>query len=411
MKSWACWLLCALGIVFPFSVAGSNILLGSTLAVGIVSGIWWTGVRHMWTEYRGMSIAMLTYWGLMLIGLAWSSDRIWGLHVLGHQWFWLAVPVVVTALGQQCWRERFLAFLSLGLMLHLGYCVLQKFSYVHLAYPGSSADDATGFVGHISFGFIYGIWAGWLLHWGWKQSGWKRRSAWLLAAWAWVMIFAAQGRGGYIVALAIMVVVLWRHWIAAGWRRVVLPLALVAVMIGVLAAGPGKERLILTWNNMTGILHGDVNMMSSAGVRWVLLIGAVDAWKNHPILGVGTGGYPNAAEASMRAHPGLMISGSSGIPIREVHPHNMYLFSLARWGLFGLAVYLSLVATWVRTGWKIPWDQFESPIMALAGIALALDGLFAPTLEQYHSGVMLVMLLGLQLAAARTAHIGTHDGG
>jgi O-antigen ligase len=397
-KAIACWLLCALGLVFPFSVAATNILLGPALAIGLVSGAWWIGARHMWTEHRGLTMAMLAYWGLMAAGLAWSSDRMWGLHVIGHQWFWFAVPLVVAALGEDRWRYRFLAAMSVGLTLHLGLCILQKFGYVHLEFAGSTADDATGFIGHIGFGFIYGIWAGWLLHWGWKQSGWKRWGSWLLASWAWVMIFAAQGRSGYLVALAIMVAVLWNHWIGSGWRRSIPPLALLAVVVAVLAVGPGKERLAVTWQDISAIRHGDVR---DADPRWSMWIAAVDAWNTHPVLGVGTGGFPDAAKAAKKAHPNLSFGGFPGqIP---VHPHSMYFLSLARWGLFGLAAFVALVAVWIRVGWRLSWERLESPVMALSGIALALDGLFSPTMEQQGTGVMLVMMLGLGLASGRMA--------
>jgi O-antigen ligase len=393
------WLLCALGVVFPFSVAATSALLGSALAVGLLSGAWWVGGRQMWAECRPLSAAMLAYWGLMLVGLMWSSDPRWGLHVIGHQWFWLALPVAVASLGRKGWSKRFLASLSLGLTLHLGFCVLQRLGLVTIRdFGGSNAQDATGFIGHIGFGFIYGIWAGWLLHWGWKQPGWRRWGAWLLAAWAWVMIFAAQGRSGYLVALAIMVIVLWRHWIGAGWRRAALPLALLVAMLGVLAAGPGRERLTLTWQDIAAIRHGDVR---DTDPRWSMWIAAVDAWKSHPELGVGTGGFPAAARAAKRAHPHLRFAGAPGeIP---VHPHSMYLFSLARWGLLGLATFLALISIWIRTGWALAWDRPESPLMALSGIALTLDGLFAPTMEQQGTGVMLVMTLGLALASRRTA--------
>ena len=406
-KAVTCWLLCVLALVFPFSVAATSILLGTTLAIGLVSGTWWIGARHMWSDYRGLSTAMLAYWGLMVLGLVWSSDRMWGLHVLGHQWFWLAVPVAVVALGDLRWRTRFLAALSMGLILHLGFCVLQKFRFVTIPdFGGSNADDATGYIGHIGFGFIYGIWAGWLLHWGWQQAGWRRWVAWLLATWAWVMIFAAQGRSGYLVALAIMVAVLWRHWIGAGWRKAMLPLALLLVMVGVLAAGPGKERLAETWHEISAIRHGDV---TDSDARWSLWVIAVDAWKNHPVLGVGTGGFPDAAASVLHRQPELRYEGLGGQT--PTHPHSMYFFSLARWGLLGLAAFLALVVIWVRTGWRLPWDRFESPAMALAGIALAMDGIFAPTMEQQGTGVMLVMMLGLQLAAAGRPRTGAESGG
>ncbi len=406
-KAAAFWLLCALALVFPFSVAATSILLGSTLAIGLVSGMGWVGARHMWAEYRALSMAMLAYWGLMVIGLLWSPDRAWGLHVLGHQWFWLAVPVVAAVLAEERRRTGFLVSLSAGLALHLGFCVLQKFQFVTIFdFGGSNADDATGFIGHIGFGFIYGIWAGWLLHWGWQQSGWRRWAAWGLASWAWVMIFAAQGRSGYLVALAIMVAVLWKHWIGAGWRKAMLPMALLLVMVGVLAAGPGKERLAVTWHDVTAIRHGDVR---DSDARWSLWIIALDAWKNHPVLGVGTGGFPDAAKDVLQRRPTLRFKGLGGQT--PTHPHSMYFFSLARWGLLGLGAFLALVVVWVRTGWRVSWDLPESPVMALAGIALALDGVFAPTMEQQGTGVMLVMMLGLQLAASGKSRIGARTDG
>lgn len=351
----------------------------------------------MWEEFRSLSASMLAYWGLMLAGLLWSEDLRWGLHVVGHQWFWLAMPVLVAVFDDMCWRRRFLASLSLGLTMHLGFCVLQKFRLVTIHdFGGSNAEDATGFIGHIGFGFIYGIWAGWLLHWGWKQAGYRRWGAWLLAAWAWVMIFAAQGRSGYLVALAIMVVVLWRHWIGTGWRKTILPLALLLVMAGVLGAGPGKHRLAMTWQEIEAIRHGDVR---DTDPRWSMWIAAVDAWKNHPVLGVGTGGFPDAARAAKQSHPNLMFAGKPGqIP---VHPHSMYFLSLARWGLFGLAAFVALASIWIRAGWRLPWERMQSPVMALSGIALAVDGIFAPTMEQQGTGVMLVMMLGLELASRR----------
>jgi O-antigen ligase len=396
-KAIACWLLCALELVFPFSVAATNILLGVSLALGMVSGIWWAGARHMWTQYRGLSVAMLAYWGLMIVGLSWSADRMWGLHVLGRQWFWLAVPLVLAVLDEARWRLRFLMALSLGLTLHLIFCVLQKVGYVTLVdFGGSNADDATGYIGHISFGFIYGIWAGWLLHWGWKQHGWKRWTSWLLASWAWIMIFAAQGRTGYLAALAIMVVVLGKHWFAAGWRKALLPVGLLVVMAGVLAVGPGKERLLITWHDITAIKHGDIR---DSDPRWSLWIAAVQVWKDHPVLGVGTGGFPAAMMAVKKSQPDLYYGGNEGVA--PAHPHNMYVFSLARWGLPGLGAFLALLTVWISTGWRLVWDRPESPLMVLSGVALAMDACFAPTMEQHGTGVMLVLMLGLELASGK----------
>lgn len=79
----------------------------------------------------------------------------------------------------------------------------------------------------------------------------------------------------------------------------------------------------------------------------------------------------------------------------------MYLFSLARWGLAGLAAFTALVVVWLVSGWRRDWRaDFDAPLLCLSGMALALDGCFAPTMEQHGTGSMLVLMLGIGLAAA-----------
>lgn len=393
------WLLCGLVLVFPFSVAASNVLLGALLGLGIFSGMWRDAAMRMWSDDRPLMLAMLAYWGLMLIGLVWSADRAWGLNVLGHQWFWLAVPVLVAVLTDDLWRFRVLMLLSLSLTAHLLFCVLQMFGLVSLVdFGGSNADDATGYIGHIGFGFVYGIWAGWLLHCGWKMCGWQRRAVWLLASWAWVMIFAAQGRSGYLVALAIMAVVLWRHLFATGWKAVLLPLLLIVVMGGLLATGPGKQRMAVTVNEVSAMWHGEVGHANPRLTMWMI---SVDAWLAHPLLGVGTGGFPSAAAAILDKQPHLKSGALAGHS--PAHPHNMYMLSLARWGVFGLLAFSVLVMAWLRSGWRLAGEEgFASPLLLLSGVALAVDACFAPTIEQHGTGVILVLMLALGLTSGRS---------
>jgi len=397
------WLLCGLVLVFPFSVAASNALLGTVLGLGMLCGMWRDGILRMWADYRSLSLAMLAYWGLMAIGLLWSSDRAWGLQVLGHQWFWLAVPVLVVALNDALWRTRLLMLLSLSLTAHLVFCVLQMFGYVSIAdFGGSNAEDATGYIGHIGFGFVYGIWAGWLLHRGWYLHGLQRAAVWLLASWAWVMIFAAQGRSGYLVAVAMLAIVLWRQlvrvgWSGVGWKAWGLPLGLLVVMGGLLATGPGKERMLVTLHEVSAMWSGEVG---HANPRWTMWIISVEAWLEHPVLGVGTGGFPQAAAGILDKQP-LLKSGALAGHIPS-HPHNMYMLSLARWGLVGLAAFMVLVVLWMRSGWRLVWGEgLESPLLVLSGLALAIDACFAPTIEQHGTGVLLVLMLALGLASGK----------
>ena len=426
------WLLCAAALAFPFSVAATNVALGLALASGIVSDQFWLGAKILRQQYKWLSLCLVSYLGLFIIGLLWSNDIDWGLHVLGRQWFWLLVPVVVVALIDMEWRHRFLLALSIGLSLHLAYCVLQIAGYVSVTVQGSDASNATGHIGHIGFGFVYGIWGGWLLHWGWENTGLKRQVAWALSLWAWVMIFAAQGRSGYLVAVAMIFVVLWKHLLSGyGWRRTGITFCLTLTIIALAMAGPGKERVQQTWQSFKAFQQGD---MEHAEARWSLSFGAIEIWKTSPVLGVGTGGFPKAAEHIRQQMPELnydnYINVYRGKEIYEknrqqmpesnyddfvkdyqsekfyekvrvevVHPHNAYLFALARWGVSGVVVLVFFLFLWVCTGWRADWTKLQAgPLITLSGVALAVHGLSSSSLEDHFSGILAALLLGIGLA-------------
>ncbi|MBN4076907.1 hypothetical protein JYT48_01365, partial [Mariprofundus ferrooxydans] len=190
--------------VFSFSVAATNVALGLTLALALLSGLWWQGAKQCWKIYKLLTVLICAYLVLLLLALAWSLDLSWGMHVIGRHWFWLLLPVVVVITNEEKWRQLFLIALSLGLALNLVYCTLQMYGYVVVATDGSNATDATGHIGHIGFGFVYGLWAAWLLHVGLMRQGWQRYAAWGLAAWSYVMVFSAQGRSGYLIAAVLM---------------------------------------------------------------------------------------------------------------------------------------------------------------------------------------------------------------
>lgn len=391
-KYCAHWLLCLAVLPFPFSVALTNVLLGLALAAGIFLGNWWQGARSMWCQHRWFSLVMLSYWGLMLVGLAWSGDRAWGLHVIGRQWFWLLLPILLDCLSDERWRQRFLAALSFALALNLFYCVLQMAGMVHVTTIGSNHDDATGHIGHIGFGVVYGIWAALLLHWGWQRTGLQRHIAWLLALWSWFMIYSAQGRSGYAVALILMLVVVYKQ--AGGLRRWASVGVLVLGLGVVLALGPGKQRVQDVLLDVPKIQAGE---MQQTDVHWSLWKGALDIWRANPAIGAGTGGFPQAAAAVKAQRPELVFGGAPGqIP---VHPHNMYLLALARWGVPGGVALVALLGFWAYSGWQRNWgDTPTAPMIALPAIALSIHGLSAPSLEEHFAGIIAMLVTGAGMA-------------
>ncbi len=391
-------------LAFSFSVAVTNIALGVALVIGVFSGVWWQGAKFLWRKHRPFMRILGLYLLLMPLGLLWSADKGHGLEVLGHLWFWLLLPVPVVALHAARDRRRFLLCLSAGLTLNLAYCVLQALGYVQVATDGSGLRDATGHIGHIGFGFVYGLWSAWLLYLGIERHGWQRWGCWLLVAWSCIMIFMAQGRGGYILAILLMALVMIK-WV---WRRydvgrMIVSLVGVLLLISlVLSFGPGKERIQGTWLALQGVSgvklsQNEKNALISTRQRISMWHVSWTLWKQHPILGVGTGGYFQEAKSVFKQQTQMTLSYD--------HPHNQYLLVLARWGMVGGTLLLLLLVVWLRDGWQADWNVSEvSSLVFLSGFALVVHGLFSISMEEHFSAILAVLLLGVAFSPQYAEH-------
>lgn len=394
------WLLCLAGMAFPFSVAVTNIAAGGALALGLIGGELKQGIGMLFGKHRRFAMVLFAYILLVGAGLFWSMDRSWGVHVLSKHWCWLLVPLALCCFNDSVWRRRFMIALSIGLVLHLVYCVFQLFGYVSgTTAPGSGVDDATGHIGHIGFGFVYGIWAAWLLHWGWLQSGLIRYGAWLCAAWAWLMIFLAQGRSGYLVAVATLALVLWRLIrVFPFTQRAWILLASGAIVAVGLSLGGGGERLLQAWKvvsqNVLTVDREASEWDPATAQRFAMWRAAYLIWQDNPWLGVGTGGYPSASKHVQVMEPSLDFGGDVAS-----HPHNIYLLALVRWGVLGLFLLVWLLFEWIRIGLVMDWGKHPMASLAsLTGLALAVHGMTSTSIEEHFSIVFAVLLLALALA-------------
>ena len=386
------WFICIGAAAFPFSVALANIVFAAVILLSLLSGQFKQGLQWLWQQHRHAMYAILAYLALVCIGLLWSIDPKAGLRVLSHQWMWLLLPPLVAALAsKEELRRRFWLALSIGLSLHLVFCVVQMSGWGNLnIMGGSTPDDATGYIGHIGFGFVYGVWAGWLLHFAYiSKTPWMRWTALALALWALWMIFAAQGRSGYVITLGILIFLVWTHFMKG--RKVSTIAAVLLLSFGLfstlLMLNLDHPRVKVTINSIQSLIHGDIQHTEERGRLW---IDAVHIWQSHPILGVGTGGYSQAT--------GVSLDNSA-----YDHPHQTYLLALLRWGPIGPIIVMALFFFLFRTQ-SGHQDQaaFRSNPYNISGklvvIGLVIHGLSSNPLEEHATMMMAIFFLALSMA-------------
>jgi len=392
-------MLCLAALTFPFSVAACNIALTASLASGLLGGSYILGARYLWKHFRIMTVAWLAYLALFPVGLLWSLDVDRGLQIIGRQWFWLLIPLAVHILRTPFRRNRFLLILSLGLILHMLFCLAQFFGLVDLGNKaGSSQLNPTGFIGHTSFGLVYGIWATFLLHWSTFMQGWRQWGTRLIALWGIGMIFLSSGRGGYLVVASLLLILIWKMFRARPMVKLASVLLLILCIVLVLSIGPGKERVAATWNSLQAVKSG---IYHNPEPRWSLWYVAILGWQQHMPMGTGTGGYHVAAASIHKQLPDLFDGGPFA-----AHPHNMLLQALNRWGPLGVLLLAAVYIIWIREGWRSSWHADPaSCLVTLTGVAMFVQGMTEPSFEEHFPGILTTMLLGAGLTTLTQSEV------
>ena len=235
---------------------------------------------------------------------------------------------------------------------------------------------------------------------------WPRRLA-LLAATLWTawILLLTQSRGGWIAALAGLVVlaVLWALTLPKSRTRSVLRLALVGLVAAaiLLIFRIGPETIWGLWANPPQ--ETAVGTLTTLNFRKELWPWAVTAISDFPLTGVGLGAFRLVA---FRLYP-LPFSPQFDIG----HAHNVFLQTALDVGLPGLAVYLAILLVALVVGWQVARSDLGYRAISLgilAGlVAHHVYGLADTLALGSKPGLVFWLLLGLLAAAHRLTHVMT----
>jgi O-antigen ligase len=182
-----------------------------------------------------------------------------------------------------------------------------------------------------------------------------------------VGIIATGTRGAWIAAALLIAFVVLFAAITKRirWRSVLLcsvVACIVAVVAGFAMRGAIQTRIDETRTELAEIADGQYDSYTGLRVRMAQL--AVDAGFEHPIIGVGAGGYQ---QWSLHQDP------DSGA---HAHAHNSLLQVLSTLGIVGVLIWGGVIIVLIRGAWRI-WDKDtegaygSAPMFAIIGLMLA----------------------------------------
>ena len=396
------WGVVTLGITIPVSVAADNLMLFIMLVTVLFSGS--RKVLHN-VVHNPVARASTLLFSVLLLCVAYGSTPIEEAAVTLRKYADLAfVPLLmVAARDTESRRYAMLGFLTvmvvtalLSWLVGLHILALQKWMWAYdtPAFAMSPAIFRSQVTQNVLMSYAVYLLA--LL--ASVPSAAKIR--WWLAGLAALaggsVLFMVQGKTGYLVLLALWVYFVWgalaRHLRSLGrnisWREGtgVGIFALILIFSAYFASPRLHERLDIMAAEFQA-WQPNMHNKTSTGERLEFYYNTFLLIKQHPLMGVGTGGFLTAYTQQMQGKNVELTS----------NPHNEYLLITAQVGLAGLALLLYLFYIQWKYAAKLP-SLFEQNAARGLVLTIAITALFNSPLLDHTEGLFFSFVSALLFA-------------
>ena len=378
------WLLIGLSITILFSPFLSNVIEITLLGLFIFN----QDLRVRFWNFKNQPLLLAS--GLFIFLL--SLDCFYSVaplkETLESLWGWrkiLLLPLGLVLFNDILWKNKFAYSLMIFIGLISLFCML--FYVLELSIHGQEPgvlirNHATqGMIFSVTL-FLMGVF---LLF---KKSILPIRGLWILVLMLIilaVLVYMTPGRSGY---LAFMVVTVYFGYLLLREKHYKILSGVVLLSSSLLLTSPlVGDRIELGVKEMQHVDTTNIES-SSMGLRMMVWKNTIELIKDRPLLGVGTGGFEEAYSQKIKDNPEW-----------EKHllhdPHNQFLKIWAEMGIFGLMVFLSMLASSLL--------QKSSKMYLHLGIGVLLTwcatSLFSSHFSTFTEGRFIYIWLGIMLAS------------
>lgn len=350
-------LLILFGFSLPLSVALNNL-------VAVLIVFFWIYKKEYiftWSLIKDskVTMAVLLFVLLHAIGLLWTEDMAWGLHMLGKEWKFLLIPIMMTFVKQTHIRYYISAFLlAMSISEILSYLIwLEYIPPIHKA----TVYDPTPFIHHTSYNpfLAFAIYlVGYLLFFDKSLSRAQKILLGFFFITMSINMFITGGRAGQAGYIVVVLILFFQFFNAQPFKAILLSTLLLSIVFSIAYYNSQvfHNRMNLVISNIENFKH---NKNTSVGLRINFAINTCKMIEENPLFGVGTGDFKQRyIQLNKKYSPSALVAA---------HPHDMYLLEMAILGIFGLISLLYILYTQLVFAWK-ETNHFKSR----AGLTLPL---------------------------------------
>lgn len=331
-------ILIVLGFSLPLSVAFNNLLVILLVLLWIYRGEY-SKTLDLIKESKVL-IAVLAFYILHIIGLLWTEDMSWGMHILRKEWILLLLPIMMSFVKKEHIRYYITAFLlAISLSELLSYLV-----WFELIPPILKATvyNPTVFIHHTSYNpflaFAIYLTGYFILFDKTLRSSQKLLFVIFFVTMS-INMFITGGRAGQVGYLIILTILLFQFFNTNFFKTFFITVVLLSGILftAYLSSQVFHDRINLI---VSDIKEFKTNKNTSVGLRINYAINTLEIIRENPLIGVGTGDFKNSyIEVNMKNTPSALVAD---------HPHNMYLLEMAQFGILGLISLLFILYSQIK---------------------------------------------------------------
>lgn len=339
------YLLIAAFFFLPLTVVGNNIAIWLITIIWLLTGNYKTKLHQI--KNNSLAMASILFFLAHVVALLWTENISWGLEILRKMLpFLLVLPIFLTITKLNNSKYYISAFLlAISISESLSYLIwldiIEPFGNATVTESGLK--NPTPLMSHISYNpflaFAFYLVVNKLIS-GEKIFLTERVLYTFFAFTMSFNMFITGGRAGQIMFFAAVAILSFQYFKTSQIKAIIISL-LLTIFITISAYSFSdifKSRIDST---VYSVMNYEENKLTSIGYRLTFLINSFELVKRNPIIGVGTGDFPDEYEK-------FNSINSPDIPT-TVQPHNMYMLILTQLGVVGLASLFWIFFTQFKT--------------------------------------------------------------
>lgn len=327
------YLLIILAFLMPLTVFGANLIIVSIVLIWLFSGDYKNKFYSIVSQK--LLVASIFFFIIHVVGLIWTEDLKWGFHIVHKMWYFLLLLPVLNNIVQQAHIKYYIFSFLLAISLTELISYLIWFELIPPFYK-ASIYNPTPFMSHISYNPILAF-SIYIV--GYKLLFDKNSSKFTKSLYSFFLfsmsinMFITGGRAGQVMFFAVLVIIIFQFFNRQKLKAILLTLIIIPAVFYLAYSSSAifSDRVNSAIEN---VINYSENKNTSVGQRITFLINSIEIIRENPILGVGTGDFPEEYKK-------INEINSPDLP-NSTNPHNMYILVTSQLGVLGLISFLSI---------------------------------------------------------------------